>query len=120
MNAYKEIYRYNAANKFGVMMDFAANDCDLDGDTYLHMFISCGLAEQFERGDPRIIAGMSGVELAIKTIEIITGKLPIAKPATLDFRTAEFWGGWALGQYQWYNVRSFGSILRFLPFSDIL
>ena len=37
-----------------------------------------------------------------------------------EHRTSEYWGGWALAQYQWYCARSFASILRFMPYSDIL
>jgi len=120
MRAYKETYLYNAANKFGAMMDYAVNDCYLDGDLYLHMFISSGLARQFERGSPRVIAGMSGVEIAIDTILGVTGQTPNARPAYTDYRTEEYWGGWALAHYQWYSSRSFSAILRFMPFTDLL
>ena len=120
MRAYKETYLYNAANKLGDMMDYVVNDCGLDGEQYLHMFISSGLAQQFERGNPRVIAGMSGVEIAVETILSVTGRAPVATPAYVDFRTEEFWGGWALAHYQWYSSRSFAAILRFLPFSHLL
>jgi DNA-binding transcriptional regulator YiaG len=119
MRAYKETYLSNAANKFGNMMDYAVNDCKLDGDQYLHMFITSGLAEQFEHGNPKIIAGMSGIELAAKAILTITGEPSSAKPAEIDYRTPEYWAGWILSKYQWYSARSFSSILRFLPFADI-
>jgi len=120
IRAYKEAYLYSSANKFGAMMDYAVNDCDLDGDQYLHMFISSGLARQFERGNPRVIAGMSGVEIAIDTILNITGQPPNAQPSYTDYRTEEYWGGWALAHYQWYTSRSFSAILRFMPFTHLL
>jgi len=120
IRAYKETYLYNAANKFGNMMDYAVNDCSLSGDRYLHMFISSGLAQQFERGNPKVIAGMSGIDLAVETIRITTGKFTEVKPAELDYRTAEYWGGWALARYQWYTVKSFSYILRIIPFYAIL
>jgi len=102
------------------MMDYAVNDCGLDGDQYLHMFISSGLAQQFEHGNPRVIAGMSGVEIAAQTILSATGLAPEAEPAYIDYRTEEFWGGWALAHYQWYSSRSFAAILRFMPFALLL
>ena len=120
MRAYREIYLSHAVNKFGNMMDYAVCDCGLDGDIYLHMFTVSGLAWQFEHGKPKIIAGMSGIELAIKAIRTVIEDFPIAKPAELDYRTAEYWAGWALAHYQWLTARSFSSILRFMPFSDIL
>ena len=119
-HAYRKTYLYNAARNFGSMMDYAVNDCALEGCMYLHMFISSGLAHQFERGNPKVVAGMSGVELAIEAIMKTTGNAPKAIPSVTDYRTSEYWGGWALAQYQWYTSRSFASILRFMPFSDIL
>jgi len=120
IRAYKKTYLYKAAKKLGSMMDYAINDCALDGDRFLHMFITSGLAQQFERGIPKTVAGMSGVDLAIEAITKTTGKPPNAVPATPDSSTAEYWGGWALAHYQWYCARSFSSILRYMPFSDIL
>jgi DNA-binding transcriptional regulator YiaG len=120
MRAYKETYLNNAAKSFGSMLDYAINDCMIDGSVFLHMFITSGLAEQFEYGAPKIIAGSSGIELAIRAIEAATGKEPAARPSELDFRTPEYWAGWALAQYQWYTSMSFSAILRFLPFDDIL
>jgi DNA-binding XRE family transcriptional regulator len=102
------------------MMDFAVNDCDLDGDIYLHMFTSSGMAQQFEHGNPKVVAGMSGIELATETIRITTGSAPVISPAEIDYRTAEYWGGWALARYQWYTAKSFSSILRVIPFHAIL
>jgi len=120
MNAYKEIYLNNAAETFGSMMNYAVNDCGLDGDFFLRMFITSGLAEQFGRGNPKFIAGMSGIELAARAIQSCTGEPPSAKPTdTLDYRTPEFWAGWALANYQWYSARSFPAILRAFPFSEI-
>jgi len=102
------------------MMDYAVNDCDINGCMFLHMFISSGLAQQFERGDPKVVAGKSGVELAIEVITKTSGVAPKAVPSMTDHKSSEYWGGWALAQYQWYTARSFSSILRFMPFSDIL
>ena len=121
IRAYKETYLYNAASKFGSMMDFSVNSCDLDGDTYLQMFIASGLAHQFERGSPKVIAGMSGIELAIEAITATTGVSPSIDPdyTGLDSRTEEYWAGWALARYQWYTSLSFSLILQSLPFSVI-
>lgn len=101
-------------------MDYATNDCGYDGDYYLLMFIASGLARQFERGNPRVIAGMSGVGLAVEAIRTVVGALPMAESSGIGYRSAEFWGGWALAHYQWYTAKSFREILRFLPFSIVL
>jgi len=121
MNAYKETYLNNAADTFGSMMNYAVNDCGVDGDVFLHMFVTSGMAEQFGRGNPKIIAGMSGVDLANKTIQRVMGEAPTVKQTdATDYRTPEYWAGWALAKYQWYCARSFPSIIRALPFSEII
>jgi len=120
MNAYKETYLNNAADAFGNMMDYAVNDCGLDGDAFLHMFVTSGMAEQFGRGNPKIVAGMSGLDLASKVMQSVMGEAPSTSYTdTIDYRTPEYWAGWALAKYQWYCARSFPSILRSLPFSEI-
>jgi len=120
IRAYKETYLHNAANQFGSMMDYAVNDCGIDGDHYLHMFISSGLARQFERGNPKVIAGKSGVEIAVEAITTATGGAPKEQPPKTENRTEEYWGGWALAHYQWYTSQTFSAILRFLPFSHLM
>ena len=121
MNAYRITYLNNAADTFGSMMDYVVNDYGLEGDIFLHMFISSGLAEQFERGVPNIVAGMSGVDLANRTIQSATEELRTVIPTDkLDYRTPEFWAGWALAHYQWYSNKSFSAILRAFPFSEIV
>ena len=107
MRAYKETYLNNAAKSLGSMLDYAVNDCGIAGGLFLHMFITSGFAEQFERGNPKIIAGKSGVELAIEAIEIVTGSKPDARQVERDYRTGEYWVGWALAQYQWFTAMSF-------------
>jgi len=120
MNAYNETYLSNAADVFGNMMNYAVNDCKMDGDEFLQMFVISGLAEQFARGNPKIIAGMSGVELACKVIQSGTEEMPAIRPKDMKtYRTPEFWAGWALARYQWHTARSFTSILRAFPFSEI-
>jgi len=120
MRAYKETYLNNASKNLGSMLDYAVNDCHFEGDIFLHMFVVSGLARQFERGNPKVIAGMSGVELALETIGNVTGERSVVMPSDRDYRTPEYWVGWILAQYQWYTAMGFSSILRFLPFNDIL
>ena len=120
MRAYKEAYLNKAAKNFGSMMDYAVNDCNLDTDIFLHMFITSGLAKEFEKGNPKVIAGMSGVEMAVYAIKTITGKEPVVGSSYHETRSKEYWAGWALAQYQWYTTMRFSAILRFLPFKDIV
>jgi len=120
MYAYKKEYLGHTADTFGAMMDYAVNDCGLNGDVYLNMFITTGTAKQFERGNPKYIAGKSSIELAAEVIQKVSALTITPKNSYRDYRTPEYWAGWALAQYQWYTTKSYASILRVMPFADIV
>ncbi|MDR1299504.1 MAG: helix-turn-helix transcriptional regulator [Oscillospiraceae bacterium] len=121
MDAYKKFYLHRSAEAFGNMMEYAVGACGLDGEFFLRMFISSGLANGFEHGNPKIVAGMSGIELAGRAIQFATGEAPAAPPTDMiGFRTPEFWAGWALAHYQWRSAKSFSTILRALPWEEIV
>ena len=63
-HAYSESYLSNAKDRLSSFFDYAINDCKLTADWISALFINTGYAQQFERGNPAYVAGMSGVELA--------------------------------------------------------
>lgn len=60
MRAYDESYLNDAMNALGEMLDYAVVDCGRDPDEFFDWFIVSGIAAQFERGNPKFVAGMSG------------------------------------------------------------
>jgi DNA-binding XRE family transcriptional regulator len=101
------------------MLDYAVNDCGIEGNLFLQMFIISDASEQIECGNPKFLAGMSGVEIAIYVFEKTTGKSPEINPSAHFFRSEEYWIGWALAHYQWYTAMRFSTILSFLSFEDM-
>ena len=63
-HAYSESYLNNAKSSLSVFFDYAINDCKISPDRISDLFVTTGYAEQFERGNPAFLAGMSGIELA--------------------------------------------------------
>lgn len=120
MRAYKESYLNDAAKNFGNMLDFAVNDCGLNGGLFLNMFVISGYAKQFERGAPRIVSGMSGIELAAQVIKTVTGAESAFELTPRMSYSKEYWAGWALALYQWHTALNFSDILRFLSFEDVI
>ncbi len=119
-HAYSEFYLNDAKECLADMLDFAVNDCGFPIDWFASLFLTTGYAKKFESGNPAVISGMSGVELAR---EIITKayrgkKLPEAKAG--EGATPEYWAGWALAEYQWASGHSFQDIFERVPLSDIL
>ena len=100
--------------------DYTINDCKLEPDWIVALFVNTGYAEQFERGNPAYIAGMSGVELARAVIVKAYGKKEFPKPVYTEDCSPEYWAGWALAEYQWFCGRRFKNIFERIPFSKIV
>jgi len=111
----------NSAKKnLASFFDYAINDCGLNPDWVIALFINTGYAKQFERGNPAILAGMSGVELARAIILKAYQKKKLPNPACPKECSPEYWAGWAVAEYQWYTGRCFRNIFRRIPLTKII
>ena len=109
-HAYSESYLSNAKDRLSTFFDYAINDCGMKPDWVAALFVNTGYAEQFERGNPAYLAGMSGVELARAVILKAYGKKELPKPTHSEDCSPEYWAGWALAEYQWFTGRRFKDI----------
>ena len=110
--AYNESYLSDAADNLGDMLAYAVNDCGYDADTFFSWFIMSGLADQFGNGNPKYIAGLSGVELAREVVFQTCGTRPSIE-ATQDIdKDSVYWAAWALAQYQWFSGLRFSDLVR--------
>lgn len=107
-------------NNLGDMLDYAVCDCGYDADVFFSLFISSGVAAEFEIGNPKFVAGMSGPELASEVVYRTFGKRLSVKPSENTDKSPEYWAGWALANYQWYSGQRFAEIYKVLPFSELL
>ena len=120
MHAYNEKYLSDASKILGEMIDYAVNDCNINDDEFMHMFIVSGVAKQFERGNLRYVTGRSGIEIANEIFFKIKGQPQPQMTTIREDRTPEYWAGWTLAHYQWSTSKSFDDIIRYLPISDII
>jgi DNA-binding XRE family transcriptional regulator len=119
MNAYDEMYLTDATANLGDMFEYAVNDLGYNGDEFMHMFIISGIGKQFANGNVKYIAGKSGFELADEIIWLIKHTRVGVIPSYREHRSAEYWAGWILAQYQWQYGATFGLVQRLLPFSEV-
>ena len=122
MNAYSELYLDDAMANLGSMVDYAVGTCGFLPDEFMTRFISSGIAERFERGNPKYVAGMSGVELAELVLEVTN---PVDKgnrvALHVEEKGRESWAGWILAYYQWISGKRFEDIVENgLPLSKIM
>ena len=119
-HAYSESYLNNAKSSLSVFFDYAINDCKISPDRISDLFVTTGYAEQFERGNPAFLAGMSGIELARTVIlkAYVNKKLPDATHT--EDCSPEYWAGWALAEYQWYTGRRVRERFQRIPLREII
>lgn len=110
--AYNESYLSDAADNLGDMLAYAVNDCGYDADAFFDWFILSGLAEQFGKGNPKYIAGLSGVELAREVIFRTCGARPSEKASQNIDRDSVYWAAWAMAHYQWFSGLRFSDLVR--------
>ena len=120
-HAYDNTYLEHARTNLGRMLDFATHDLNLELASFFDMFLASGVADRFEDGDPTILAGMSGVELAYDVLER-SGIEPQQQRQTPRYpmsRSEEYWTGWALADYQWRTSLRFADITARIPIERI-
>ena len=119
-NAYYEGYLESAQDTLGNMMDYAVNVCNMGAEEIFVMFLTAGAAQQFEKGNPRYVAGVSGAELAKEVVLCVT-KNELTEPAVFFMdKSPEYWCGYILAYYQWRTGRSFQKIHQVISIRDIL
>ena len=117
--AYQEIYLNKAQRVLGEAFDYAVNACGIPGREFASLLAASSLGRRMEKGEPAVLAGKSGIELAADLVLETTGKTLETQPQETFVRSAEYWIGWALAYYQWYSDRRYSEIVRAIPYDDL-
>ena len=117
--AYREIYLSNAQSVLGDAFDYAINTCQIPGDDFLKLFAVSSISKRMENGEPSLLSGKSGIEIAIDVIAETTGKQLEAIPAEHMERSVEYWIGWAVAYYQWYSDRRYSDIFKAISYREL-
>ena len=119
IRAYQETYLNKAQSTLGDAFDYAVNTCGIPGDVFTKYFVTGSLSKRLENGEPSVLVGKSGIEIAAEVILDATGKQMEEQPKNHFGRSREYWIGWAVSYYQWYSARSYDEIFRALPFKEL-
>ena len=120
IHAYNELYLNDAKQNLADFFDYAINYCGLDGDLVAKIFVQSGYAEKFERGNPAIVAGMSGVKLAKEVILYLYPSMQFPEKDFSGECSSIYWAGWALAEYQWVTGKRFKDVFSRITFSEII
>lgn len=118
--AYSEYYLSDAKTRLASMFDYAINDLNQDPDWFAKLFVQSGVALKFETGNPSVVAGMSGVEIAKEVIRYAYKDKEFSLASFSQDRSPEYWAGWALAEYQWFTGRRYKDIFAKISLSDII
>ena len=119
-HAYREYYLEDAMESLGAMLEDAVMLFKVPLERFWPLFLASPLSKRFAMGDPLVLAGKSGWEIAVQVLEDAGVSFPHERPDVLRARTPEYWAGWALAQYQWYRGFSFAEIEAFAPLRSIV
>ena len=120
IHAYSELYLECARRTMAHMFDYAVHGLGYSMGDFLELFLVSSVCEKFERGDAFIVAGKSGVELALEVANLDSCPVEPADVCMTAHRTPEFWLGWALAYYQWYRGRRFSEVFQYISAQDML
>ncbi|MCD8361353.1 MAG: helix-turn-helix transcriptional regulator [Lachnospiraceae bacterium] len=118
-HAYSPLYLAKASRAIGNMLHDAVHEFNINGTDFLIRFIQSDVAEQFENGNPKYIAGKSGMELFLEVMERTTGECRDVGLVENYDRSPAYWVGWMLTHYQWYSGKSFQYILDTVPYEEL-
>lgn len=119
-HAYSELYLDEGMQNLGDMVDYAVRDCGYDPDEFFELFLMSGIASNFEKGNPKYVVGMSGVEMAQAVLRTVNGATEFPEPTYSENYGKEYWAGWILAYYQWLRKKRFEDIVsEGLPLSQI-
>lgn len=120
IHAYSPLYLGKTSRTIGNMLHIAVEEFHINGSDFLQYFIQSKIAEQFENGNPKYIAGKSGLELFLEVMEKTTDKQYDVDDIKIYDRTPAYWIGWMLSHYQWYSSHSFNQILNTIPYNELV
>ena len=120
IHAYSEFYLNDAKQNLAEFFDYAINACQFDANLFSKLFVQSGYADKFERGNPAIVAGMSGIELAKKVITYAYPNWKFPERTFSEDRSNVYWAGWALAEYQWATCKRFKDIFFRISLAEII
>jgi len=120
IRAYNEWYLSDARRCLANSLDYAVYSLGIGLSEYYDMFIESDVCTRFEKGDPFIVSGKSGVELALMIVSQYRGEQDYMERVYHDGKSREYWAGWALAFHQWYTACTLRQLNNEIPIETIL
>ena len=120
-SAYDGAYLASAKRTLGRMLDFACGELGFGAGEFWKHFLRSGVADAFGAGEPRLIAGMSGIELAYEVLDRADVKYRrVRSPKCPETESPERWAGRMLAHYQWLRGFTFAELAELIPVTEVV
>ena len=119
IRAYPYDYLRLGQRILGDAVDFAVNTVGIDLSEFERMFLNSKVVIQFQNGNCKYIAGVTGCELFRYIAEENGVELPDVDDVMYVDKSREYWCGWALAFYQWHSAMTFAEILKKITLGEI-
>ena len=117
---YDALYLADAKRCLADALDYAVNDCSMDIDWFGVLLVQSGYASLLEQGNPAVVSGMSGVELASEVLVMTGARSELPEPRYSDGASPQWWVGWSLAEWQWESGRRYADIFAAVPLSEMV
>ena len=121
--AYAEHYLDAAMDCLGEAFDCSVRYFGMSVGTFVSLFSATGFAARFAVGEPCVVAGMSGTELALEVLNAAGMGEPVLpeRGELVGYAPSpEYWCGWVLAYCQWKTCHTFEQVERVLPAHEAL
>ena len=118
-HAYDEMYLEDAMENMGEMVDYAVNVYQMDIDEFWELFLSSGMADEFAKGVPKAVCGLSGIEMMYTVLNKVGIEEKEIQIQIEYERSREYWSGWILAYYQWLTGKRFQDIYKGINMKEI-
>ena len=118
--SYSDVYLNEAKRHLGAATDYLVNVCAFPADHVGRIYAESPTVALFGRGDPGIVAGMSGVELGQRIFLETRAGEDAPPPVRAEGKSPEYWSGWALAHFQWHWCKTFRWIFARTSLSAII
>lgn len=115
IHAYREQYEEIIQIKVAEMFELAVLNEKINIDSFAESFVNSLVSKSFEMMDPVFVLGKSSNEL----LALIINKPPV-DVYTAQYASPEYWAGWVLGYAQTYFRKSFKTLIKVFPCSELI
>lgn len=122
MKAYDKEYLQATQEVLAAILDVGVYYLNYSSKEFFELLLRSKYAKKIEKGDPFVVWGKSGTEIAFEIADEDIGKYKEAlnESGFKLHRSPEYWAGWSLAYYQWFSGKTFAEINEKIDIVEII